>query len=212
MKRTRKIRGNKRKFRKIEQWVSMNKELDLDELDNYKREYCKVRIIPWGTRISLTNSIFPEPYGQLKQEIIKGLVDIYDCWKKKLDKLDKPYYLKIWLCIPHISKSQVVCAIDDQIDFYQNTFFNPKDYKKLNCNQFGSIGRQISEFEWEHRIDEDFIFESDFESDLDNDYLKYLNDKKKKAQRISELNFEFKEGVKDIAYGFKVGDLWLGSR
>ena len=56
---------------------------------------------PWGTRISLKNSVIPEPKAELRLKIIEGLVEIYREWKLKLDKLNKPYYLKIWL-LEHI--------------------------------------------------------------------------------------------------------------
>ena len=212
MNRTRKIRGNKKKFRDVEHWIKQNKVLDIDYLNNYKRDYCKVRIDPWGTRISLTNSGFPEPNGKIKQDIINGLIEIYDNWKKQLDELNKPYYLKIWLYDPNFSRSQVVCAIDENIDYYTNMFHNPDDNKSLELNHFGAVKEKMNGINWDHRIEEHFVYESEFEDETDFEVLKYLRTTKKKAQRVSELNFEYKEGFKDKAYGVKVGEVWIGSR
>lgn len=157
MKRTRKLRGNSKRFSAIENWINRNKELDLEYLEENKREYCKIRVTPWGTRISLTNSSYPEPTGQIKIKIIEGLFDIYDNWKKQLDKLGKPYYLKIWLYDPNVSQSQVVCAIDDCIDFYEKTFHRSENAKQIDSNKYGSVKDRIDQFNWERCLDEDVV-------------------------------------------------------
>ena len=88
--RHRKVRGNNKKFEEMKFWIANNKELDIEYLESYKMDYCKVWVNPWGIRISLTNSNFPQPTGKLKHEIISGLNQIYTHWKKQLDDLGKP--------------------------------------------------------------------------------------------------------------------------
>jgi hypothetical protein len=212
MKRTCKLRGNSKRFSAVENWVQRNKELDFEYLQENKRDYCKIRVTPWGTRISITNSSYPEPSGQIKIKIIEGLLKIYDSWKEQLDKLGKPYYLKVWLYDPNVSQSQVVCAIDDCIDYYEKTFHKSENTKQLDCDKFGSLKDRIDKYNWERYLDEDVVFESEYNEVLDSEYLSYFNKMKNKSQRKEELNFEYKEGVKDVAHFVTIGDVWLGSR
>jgi hypothetical protein len=116
-----KIRGHNRKHRDIERWRITNLELGLDHLKKYNYDYAKILIHPWCD-ISITKSEIPVPKGETKQLILSGLIDIYHSWKSTLDEIGQPYYLKIWLFEPRFSRSQVVCAIGDRIDYYENMF------------------------------------------------------------------------------------------
>src|SRR5690606_9522052 len=120
--RIQKIRGHNRRQKQIKNWVEETKHLNIDELFEWRREYAEILIHPWSSGSSLIDSIFPEPYGKTKSIMLKGLLEIYESWKIELEKLNKPYYLKIWLCEPRFSRSQIVCAIDDKIDYYENLF------------------------------------------------------------------------------------------
>lgn len=204
--RKQKIRGNNKRFKLVERWVEANKILDVNYLSHSKNNYCKVRVNPWGTRISLTKSSFSEPNGKLKQEIIKGLITIYVHWKKQLEELQKPYYLKIWLCLPHISSSQVVCAIDEKLHFYSKTFHSPNESKTLDLTIFESLREEMKNFNWEHHIEEELIFGSELDEETDPEHLKHLKNMKRKAQRIYEL-----DGVNEPVYCVKIGDVWLGA-
>ena len=125
-----KIRGLKRKVEGIQKWIEEYLELDIEELSKHKYHYSKVYVQPWDN-LTLTNSEIPEPKGKAKQEIINGLAKIYDSWKKELDKLNQPYYLKIWLNEPRLSKSQVVCALGE-LHYWRNDLLWPiEDYDKI---------------------------------------------------------------------------------
>ena len=102
--RLRKIRGHKRRWKKIEDWKNYNLNLDMDYLLEYQRDYVKIRIHPWSG-LSLINSVYLEPKRLTKQKMLNGLFDIYDQWKKQLDNFGKPYYLKIWLYDNRFSKT-----------------------------------------------------------------------------------------------------------
>lgn len=99
----------------------------------------------------MTNSQFPEPKGKAKKDILNGLEKIYDNWKVKLEKSNKPYYLKIWLYEPRISKSQVVCAIDAKIEYYEN-IFEKADFKQNNSS---FTNQMSSDFKWQTKVDEE---------------------------------------------------------
>lgn len=117
----RKIRGLNRRKRAIEKWGDNHKDLNIDLLKQAKRDYVKFRVQPWS-RLSLGNSIYPEPTGDCEYLLIKHLVKIYQSWKDSLEEMQMPYYLQIWLYEEYLSRSQIVCAIKDYRDFYQHTF------------------------------------------------------------------------------------------
>ncbi len=156
----RKIRGHKRRWSDIENWIENNKYLDIDYLKDYKRDYAKIRVHPWSS-ISPTNSIIPEPKKETKRKIVNGLIEIYDSWKLALDKLGEPYYLKLWIFDQRFSNSQVVCAIEEEIDFYKDTFYKPDSPKTFKYNNYGTLEKVMQEFEWDYRIDEDHFDDSE---------------------------------------------------
>ena len=94
--RYRKIRGINRRKRTIEKWGEANKVLDIDLLNQEKRDYVKFLVAPWS-RLSLINSIYPEPTGDCEYLLIKNVQNIYQSWRDSLEELQTPYYLQIWL-------------------------------------------------------------------------------------------------------------------
>ena len=126
----RKIRGINRRKRAIEQWGDTHESLDIDLLNQEKRDYVKFWVQPWS-RLSLINSIYPEPTGDCEYLLIKNVQNIYQSWKGSLEELQTPYYLQIWLRENYVSRSQVVCAIEDYKVFYLNTF-EPVDEQPKN--------------------------------------------------------------------------------
>ena len=213
-----KIRGHKRKWKDIERWRLDNLDLNLTDylLNDRNRYYAKIRVHPWSG-ISLTNSITPQPTGKTKQKIIAGLLDIYEDWKMQLDKLGQPYYLKIWFFEPRFSQSQVVCAIGDSVDFYENTFFKPATTKTLNTDNYGQLKSRLDNFIWDYHLDEDHFDNTEvsepemYASRQDyEDTKKWFDKLLKKQHRTHKLN----EPIGDTTetYSFKRGDIWLGQK
>lgn len=149
--RYRKIRGINRRKRAIEQWGEVNKVLDVDLLDQEKRDYVEFLIQPWS-RLSLINSIYPEPTGDCEYLLIKNLQKIYQSWKDSLEALQAPYYLQIWLYEEYISRSQVVCAIKNYKEFYQNIFEpvgeQPKNGIQSSSHYSSDTAEYLDCFEW----------------------------------------------------------------
>lgn len=161
--RHKKIRGKKRILRNIDKWIAQNRNLDLVYLTQFGRDYVKFWVKPF-CNLSLTNSIYPEPDGQLKQKLIDGLFEIYQHWQKQLDQLNKPYYLKIWLFEKHISRSQVVCAIDDNLSFYDDVFYWLDNTHDDGLPQLLTPNNLYPKLNWQYGIDALWV-ESDY---LDN--------------------------------------------
>jgi len=210
----RKIRGLHRKHSEIENWKNYNLNLKTELLDHYKREYADIIVHPWCD-LSIINSQITEPKGKVKQNILSGLFEIYHSWKVQLDAIGKPYYLKLWLFEPRFSNSQIVCAIDDNIDFYQNGFFKPELSKQINPNIYGKLKDKIETFTWQYYYDEDHFTNDDLGKPED-----YINQKEyeeskrwfdslmKKPHRTAK--FDEPIGTATESYSFKKGDLWVG--
>jgi hypothetical protein len=216
--RQKKIRGHKRRWKDIENWRLENLDLNLTDylLNQSDRFYAKIRVHPWSG-LSLTNSITPEIKGKTKQKILNGLLDIYEDWEKQLDTLGQPYYLKIWLFEPRFSQSQVVCAIGDSIDFYENTFFKPEKTQKLNTGNYGQLKSKLENLNWDYRLDEDHYDNTEVgEPDIYASSQDYEDTKKwfEKLLRTPHRTHKFKEPIGDTteSYSFRRGDLWLGGQ
>ena len=87
--------------------------------------------------------------GRIRESIFKVLLKIYECWKIELEKLEKQYYLAIWINESELMRSQIVCGIDEKIEFYENKHFK-EPYKdlELNINQFGKLKNDFIHFNW----------------------------------------------------------------
>lgn len=216
--RKKKVRGHKRRWKEIEYWRLENLDLNLTDylLKERERYFAKIRVHPWS-RLSLTNSIVPEPTRRTKQKMLNGLLDIYEDWKNQLDKLGQSYYLKVWLFEPRFSQSQVVCAFGDSIEFYENTFFKPENTKELNGDKYGISKDRLENYNWEYRLDEDHFDNTDvgeaenYTSRQDyEDTKKWFSKLLKKPHRTNK----FKEPIGDIteSYSFKRGHIWLGGQ
>ena len=207
MKRIKKIRGHKRIWRHIDIWKSHLKHLDISYLRENERDYVKVWVPPYRN-ISITNSSFSPPKGKTRQKIIEGIFEIYANWKNQLDNLGESYYLKIWYFPQDVSKCQVVCAMGDSINYYSNTFFNPR-VEKLFPEDPKSL-------RWKHRIQEFHITEEDIdEPDLFTSYDDYLENKrwvesKMKDPRTRIWEGENSYGIPATVYSFKEYDVWVG--
>ena len=147
----RKIRGINRRKRAIEQWGDNRKSLNINLLTQEKRDYVKFRVQPWS-RLSLGNSVYPEPTGDCEYLLIKNLQKIYQSWQDSLEALQTPYYLQIWLRENYVSRSQIVCAIDEIEDFYDDTFElvgeQPKNGIRSSSHYNSNTAEYLDAFEW----------------------------------------------------------------
>lgn len=208
MIRYKKIRGHKRIWKYIDNWVEQNKQLDLEYLQSRQREYVKVWIQPFGN-ISVLNSEFAPPKGKTRKKIIAGLLEIYNHWKQQLDTLNEPYYLKIWFYNNDVSNSQIVCAIDTCLDFYEKTFYKPKESKPFPSNTLG--------LDWEYRHNENHFTIDDFgEPDHFYNMKEYIDNKKMiegimKNPKTRISKYTDKESKTTTYYSIKYSDVWLSS-
>ncbi|WP_439129420.1 hypothetical protein [Polaribacter sp.] len=206
MIRYKKIRGHKRIWKDIDFWVENNKVLDVAYLQQREREYVKVWVAPFSN-ISVLNSEFSPPKGKTRKKIVAGIFTIYRHWKKQLEALKEPYYLKIWYFPHDVSKCQVVCALGACLDFYDKTFYKPKNTKPFP--------EDVKGLDWEYRHQEHHITKDDIgEPDEFYTYKDYI-DRKKWVEGImknpkTRISTYPNDDITPTYYSIKEWDVWIG--
>lgn len=194
--RYRKIRGINRRKRAIEQWGDNRESLDIDLLNREKRDYVKFRVQPWS-RLSLISSIYPEPTDDCEYLLIKNLQKIYRSWQNALESMQTPYYLQIWLYEEYISRSQVVCAIENYRDFYRNIFepvnVQPKDSIQTSIHYNANTAKYLDCHIWQlsrHIQTYDMTNENDMEILQNTDPKKIIRTEiiEGKKHQVVEIN------------------------
>ena len=191
-----KIRNKKRHINKIAQWKLSYINLDLTALDIHNRDYVKLWIDPWY-RISFRN-----PPIWIQRIMLESLLEILQSWKQQLENLEEEYYLKIWIFDKEFMKTQVVVAYRDRLNFYDNTFKNSADIKKMSFDKFGKILDKYSNLELEFCVWEELRFVKLDEMDETEISLMY-----KKQYKVSEVIIN---GEKDICFSKHLDNVWIG--
>lgn len=191
-----KIRGWKRRVKAIEKWKEKNLKIDLERLNIDNRDYVKIWIDPFYRLIKRN------PPNWFIRKIISEMKEILFSWNNDLKSVNKQYYLYLWLYEENFMNTQIVCAINEKIDFYRNTFEKSSELRKFPINKFKNEDF-FDKLDFELAIDEDFIFENDI--DYDSSYKSKVE---KKAYRID--NYKIVDGTSQKIYRIKKGHIWLG--
>lgn len=204
-----KIRGHKRIWKEIEEWRKSSLEIDAEWV---VQKYVKIRINPYMT-YALWDKPYAEPNGETRKRILSALLDIYDAWKKELDAVGEPYYLKLWLIEPQFTKSQVVCGARDALNFYDKMFPKPAEKKTFPYQNYGKLEESLKEFTWEHGHYENFINEDSIGEPEDFvSFKEYYANRRWVRRKLAGPNTKVTSPQGGESCYFKIGDIWLGSR
>ena len=112
--------------------------------------------------------------------------------------------------------SQVVAAIGDNIEYYNNIFSSADNSTKFPVEEFVTVIDKIPQLNWTPFLDDDPFFESQFDSPKENYTSEdaYLNDQKL-IKHLRE-NYDRREVVQndegtDILYCKTRGLVWLNT-
>ena len=139
-----------------------------------------------------------------KRLIIQALIDAYDSWKRELDKLREPYYLKIWIFEKEILKSQVVASYRGMLDFYNNTFI---EIEKVESLPEELTIKNLSNLSWCKGFDVIVWSEVEMLEDINDGFYTI-----EEFQMIKESAYSFSKSSDDTLYLLKNGVVWLGER
>jgi hypothetical protein len=206
-----KIRGLRKRKSQIEKWITNSLEIDIDNLINRQVYYEKIYIYPWAHPYC-----DKQPPTGYRNQITAGLVDIYFIWLTELKKLNQPYYLKIWLYYPRFMNSQVVAAIGDKIEYYDNIFPSVDKSISFPIDKFSMINDKINKLAWTPFLDEEPYFESEFDKEIESyssqeSYL--FHQKLIKQVRINhdrKVEIKNSDGT-DILYSKTEGLVWVNT-
>lgn len=197
-----KIRGMKRKIKNIELWKEQNFKLDINNLKEHHFEYVKLWIDPFYRLYNINEDKIGHrnPSIRICRKILGEMITIYENWDRDLEFLSKPYYLKLWIGDPDFIESQIVTAIDERIDYYENIFIKNNDNKEFPYEKYNDS--RLKNFKWELCHNGYWVDEIDLE---DNEL-----DKIREKALVSD-SFTF-EGKLIKMHFIKTGDMWVGSK
>lgn len=211
MERSKKIRGLSRRRSGIEEWIQSSKMLDIHHLNEYKYDRQKIWVDPWANLF-----ITKQPPNDYRNQITSGLIEIYFSWKKELEKLNEPYYLKIWLYQPRFMMSQVVAGIEERIGYYQNCFHHDEDTPEFPITNFAKAKSRIDLFNWTAFLDEDTVAESEYDGPIESyhskeDYWYCQRMMRSWRKKHDNKYLASSEGNEDIYYSRTQGLVWCSS-
>lgn len=192
-----KIRGWKRRVRDIERWKAYNMQLDLSLLEKYDRDYVKLGSLSFYSLFRKYN--LPTWYKRL---IIQALIEVYDSWKQDLEKLDEPYYLKVWIFEEDILYSQVVASYREMLHFYDTTFI---EIEKVDSLSGELTTKNTSDLKWHKGFNTIGWSEADLLEDIKDGF--YTDEE---VQSIKDSAYAITEYSGDTFYIQKAGVVWLG--
>ncbi|MGG5316297.1 hypothetical protein [Enterococcus sp. AZ072] len=192
-----KIRGWKRRVRDIERWKAYYLYLDLDLLKKYDRDYVKLSSLSFYSLFRKYD--LPTWYKRL---IIQALIDVYNSWKHELEKLDEPYYLKVWIFEADILHSQVVASYKERLSFYDTTFVGIEKVKSLP-EKF--TAKNTSDLSWYKGFEVIVWSEVDLLEDISDGFYTV-----EEVQSIRDSAYSISETSEDTYYIHKGDAVWLG--
>ncbi len=183
--------------------IDSDSKLDIDFLNQEK--YYNYEIEEWyGEEFGIK--------GELRKKIIETLLKTYFEWKIELDKLNIEYYLAIWLYNPRMLKSEIVCAIEEKVTYYENeSFLASNKNSEFDLNQFGKLSIELQKFTWDKKIDLDSVrqWEINFPKEQ-YEFEKEYNKDQKFYKRLIREKFHVVEKDNEKIYFYPKGDVWIG--
>ena len=191
-----KIRGWNRRLRFLHFWGGWILTPDLKNWhssDDYIYE--RYKIYPW-----YRFGKHRQPPLWFFKELIKQFVGAYDNWDKIFKERKEPYDLFVGIYNPHFILSKVECRrMEENGDKYEYWPFS-KVNKPFPFDKFQSNAYDLTKFDWELCIEEDVIFESEFEDSETNE------------QVLLSKGYEKRENQHGVYFAKRIGDVWMGRK
>jgi hypothetical protein len=209
--RSKKLRGLKRRQKNIEQWFERHQQIDLEILKQSKYYYCKAKVDPWSNLYYDVD--YPSNY---RKKLFSHLLSIYELWKKQLEENFDNFYLAIWVNDRRFIDSQVVAAIGDRAEHYQQMWNLHEEPLKFPIKLFSNEENRVSMLNWESTDDEDLVFESEYQDLNINDYWSpadYYGDirsYRKMLKRNTKTRIIETDEGNQKAFVLKRGNTWIG--
>ena len=213
MDRQKKIRGQRRRKINIEKWRIESLPLDIEKVKESHYDYTKIWVSPWDN-LRYRKRDYTGPKSENRTLILNALLDIYESWDMQLKKLGIPYYLKIWLYEPRFTSSQIVCAINDRIKYYENIFTENNTKLVFPVDRYKSQTERLNNFNWNLAVDEEII-ENDFWPKEQYEYEKEFFQDQRLFKRLDNRKVKKEDLIENdkriIRYFVPKGNIWIGT-
>jgi hypothetical protein len=151
-----------------------------------------------------------ETKGRTRTIILESLFNTFNIWRQELVKLHIPFYLAVWIYEPRLPKSEVVCAIDNKIDYYRTKVFDqaPNQNNYPGYELFEPYRENLS---WSKKIDYDYLEE--WEVNFPKEQYENLEEWEKDQKRYKSIMADpdkIIEGEKGKTFCTIIGKVWVG--
>ncbi len=116
--RRKKLRGQRRRFRMLEEWKQSYLELDLELLKEDHSERARVPNAFWIDSQHKTSAMPPHSW---QRWLVNAMLEIRASWERQLEELGEPYFLEIRVRLPNFGDACVIASIRDRLYFYRDT-------------------------------------------------------------------------------------------
>lgn len=189
-----KVRGWKRRVRQLERLRQAHLRLDMDALRAAEREYVKIWLDPWSRLVPRN-----PPYWY-RRRILAAFMDILHSWRDALEATGEPYYLELWLFHPDFHGTQVVAAIGDMVNFYDNAFEPAESAPPRPPALYDDPAYDLDGLRW--RPGTEITVQLGSEADDPEEVARLLRE----ADRVQTSKY-----TGDTIYIFEKGRVWQGS-
>ena len=201
-----KIRGLKRRFRKVKEKCEFLPDLDIESLKNGHSDYEGLFFDPWNRLIKR------QPPKNFQNTMVKYLVDVAKKWNIQVQELSEPYYLKVWIDVDPMITSEVVIGIKDRVNWYNHVDSVPGDKDLITPDDFYGIVPGINDFEWklvkrfaDHTFDS-FVGKIEDYGCIDD----FISTKNYFEKWIKNYLISSREQDGETYYRLQTGNCWVG--
>lgn len=153
-----KLRGGKRRLRRLERLSSILPPLDMNWLQtNGEYSVFAHSINPFAT--------VPERICSPEVQLIlsEWLASLYMIWNKKLKKElgSEAYFLEVWLDAPTLSQARIICAKGPKIEDCRNRLAGALDNQEFPYDDY--VSEPLESLKWKQRQEPIVVMEKEFE-------------------------------------------------
>ncbi|MBC7530601.1 MAG: hypothetical protein H7318_03420 [Oligoflexus sp.] len=153
-----KLRGGKRRSRRLERLSSVLPGLDMKMLQaNGEYSVFAHSINPFA--IEPTRICSPE----VQLILSEWLANLYMVWNKKLKKElgAEPYFLEVWLDAPSLAQARIICAKGPKIEECKSRLAGALDNQEFPYDEY--VSEPLENLKWKQRQEPVVIMEKEFE-------------------------------------------------
>jgi hypothetical protein len=116
--RRKKLRGQRRRFRMLEEWKQSYLKLEIEFLKEHHSIRARVPNAFWIDSQHKTSAMPPHSW---QRWLVNAMLEIHASWKRQLEELGEPYFLEIRIQLPNFQDASIIASFRDRLYFYGDT-------------------------------------------------------------------------------------------